>query len=298
MHVGSSMESEPVETRPPSRFASPNDHAECRRLHRKFGTTYYFATRLFGRRTRERVNALYGFVRVPDEWVDNPVGGDIERRNRLEAYRSELIRALDGVCPTQPVLRAFCDVMHEVGMPLDEPLRFLDAMAQDLSISRYETYEDLRDYMRGSASAVGLMMCSVLEAGNNPAMLEAAVALGEAMQLTNFIRDVSEDYNRGRIYLPAEDMARFGVTEADLEPTPRFRELIRFEIERARNLYSQADVGIPLLPPRARKAVRLARILYSRILDRVEANGYDVFSARARTSKLEKLSVLIVEILR
>ncbi|RYG49094.1 phytoene/squalene synthase family protein [bacterium] len=277
------------------RFASEADHAECRRLHRKYGTTYYFATQRFPAPIRRRVHALYGFVRVPDEWVDNPA--HTSRSAQLQAlsdYRAQLLRGLEGVRPDEPVLRAFCDVAGEVKMPLDEPLLFLDAMEMDLSIDRYDTYQDLRGYMRGSASAVGMMMCSALEAGDDPQMLKAAQSLGEAMQLTNFLRDVAEDAVRGRIYLPREDMRSFGVTEEEVlagAVSERFLHLMRFEIARARALYALADAGIPMLPPCAHKAVRLARVLYSRILDRLEAQGCDPFQGRVRTSTPEKLQI-------
>lgn len=297
MHVGRpEIDSELPASRGLGTFASASDHAECRRLHRKFGTTYYFATRRFDAATRRRIHALYGFVRVPDEWVDNP--GELSpdrRRKLLTDYRSQLLRGLDGVRPDHPVLRAFCDVVHETEMPLDEPLLFLDAMEQDLDVARYPTYESLRGYMRGSACAVGLMMCPIIGAGNDPKMLEAASALGEAMQLTNFLRDVGEDVGRGRIYLPKEDMAQFGVTDQDILGRNRsqaFVDLMKFEIARARSLYVLANEGIPLLPRPAQKGVRLASILYSRILDRIEANDYDVFTSRARTSTSEKLAIL------
>lgn len=288
---------------PPSTLAAPKgafaglaDYAECRRLHRLHGTTYYFATRFFNRQHRDAVHAVYGFVRVADEWVDNP--GDLtpeERRELLMRYRTELTLGIDGVRPEHPVLRAFCDVMRTSEMPIDEPLRFLDAMAQDIYVDRYPTYADLRHYMRGSASAVGLMMCTVLRCGKNPRMLSAAQALGEAMQLTNFLRDIGEDGDRGRIYLPQEDMQTFGVSEGDLQNhrvTPEFVQLLKFQIARARALYAEADLGIPLLPSRVQPPIRLARVLYSRILDRIEEQNYDVFASRARTSKWEKVGVL------
>ncbi|RYG39315.1 phytoene/squalene synthase family protein [bacterium] len=277
------------------KFASAADHAECRRLHRKHGTTYYFATQRFPAPIRRRVHALYGFVRVPDEWVDNPANASRTAQSQvLRDYRAQLLRGLEGVCPDEPVLRAFCDVVHEVRMPLDEPLLFLDAMEMDLTIDRYETYQDLRGYMRGSASAVGMMMCSALEAGDDPEMLKAAQSLGEAMQLTNFLRDVAEDAARGRIYLPREDLRSFGVTEEEIlagAASERFLQLMRFEIARARALYSLADAGVPMLPPCARKAVQVARVLYSRILDRLEAQGCDPFKGRVRTSTPEKLRI-------
>lgn len=276
-------------------FASASDFEQCRRLHRSFGTTYYFATRHFPPHIRRRVHALYGFVRVPDEWVDNPGSLSIaERQVLLKDYRKQLELALNGVCPEHPVLRAFADVMGECEMSLDEPILFLDAMEADLSVTRYPTYADLKGYMRGSASAVGLMMCMVLEAEITPEIETAAIALGEAMQLTNFLRDVGEDIKRERIYLPKEDLSRFGINEDEIlagYKSDRFVELMKFEIKRARSLYSNSDSGIKLLPPSAQRPVKLARLLYARILDRIEERNYDVFRARARTSTLEKLSI-------
>ncbi|RYG32087.1 phytoene/squalene synthase family protein [bacterium] len=276
-------------------YASPSDHAECRRLHRRHGTTYYFATQRFSPPLRRRVNALYGFVRVPDEWVDNPsLYGITDPGAALKRYRESLVCAYEGTCPDEPALRAFVDVMGECGMTLEEPLLFLDAMAQDLVQTRYETYEDLQAYMRGSASAVGVMMCDLFGVPKSDVVLEPAKALGEAMQLTNFLRDVAEDARRGRIYLPQEDLDRFSIPQSEIlegRMSERFANLARYEIAKARALYAQADNGVPLLPQEAQKAVRLARILYSRILDRIEARDYDVFSGRARTGKVEKLVV-------
>lgn len=298
MRIGAS----PVETGlsappPPGAFASPVDYAECRRLHRAHGATYYLATRLLPNPTRDQVHALYGFVRVADEWVDNPRSMSVVRRRRvLNDYRSQLIRGLDGVCPSHAALRAFCDVVHAAAIPLEEPLLFLDAMEQDLSVNRYESYEELRKYMRGSAGAVGVMMCWILQIAPSDGVPNSAIALGEAMQLTNFLRDVAEDARRGRIYLPLEDLRQFGVSEDDLlagRNSANFQALMRFEISRARELYATADGAITRLDVRPQRAVRVARILYSRILDRIERVGYDVFRGRARTSKLEKLRVVL-----
>ena len=271
--------------------AVAGDFEVCRQLHRKHGTTYYFATCRFRPEVRRRVHALYGFVRVPDEWVDNPSGDPLPK---LRAYREDLLCALEGVRAQHPALRAFGEVAREVGMAPDEPLCFLDAMEMDLTVARYPTYAHLEGYMRGSAAAVGMMMCDVLGAGHDAKMRAAAQALGNAMQLTNFLRDVGEDAARGRIYLPQEELAEFGVGEDEIleaRMSGRFAALARFQIDRARKLYAQADEGIPMLPKEAQKAVRLARVLYARILDRIEDRGYDVFGGRARTSKVEKLTV-------
>ncbi len=279
----------------PCRFATRADYEKCRRIHRQFGTTYYFASQRFQPHIRQRVHALYGFVRVPDEWVDNPNGLTLSQRASLLAdFRSQVIRGVDGVEPSHPVIRAFCDVMREVDMSLDEPLCFLDAMEQDLQTNRYATYEDLRGYMRGSASAVGVMMCNVLEAPMTEDVIQGAIALGEAMQLTNFMRDIGEDLKRRRVYIPQEDLEHFGVTEGMLlrsEVSPAFIKMMKFQVERARHLYKVADRGMSDLPRNGRLAVRLARELYSRILNRIEENGYDVFTKRARTTKVEKLAV-------
>jgi len=282
-------------------FASNRDYEACRRLHRQFGTTYYFATLRFPRRLRKRVHAVYGFVRIPDEWVDNPE--NLTRRQqwtKLQEYRKEFLLGLEGVPPESRVLRAFCDVCREVQMPVEEPELFLDAMEDDLSIDRYATYGALREYMRGSAAAVGLMMCHAFEVPLTEEIKSAAIALGEAMQMTNFLRDVGEDLKRARIYLPAEDLESFALSTVDLPVAPEdsekwacWKRLMQFEIERTRALYRASDAGIALLPNHLKRPVKLARILYGRILDRIEANGYDVFSKRARTGKLEKLACAV-----
>jgi phytoene synthase len=163
-----------------------------------------------------------------------------------------------------------------------------------LDVRRYGRYEDLRHYMDGSACAVGEMMAVAIGISMESELISRARALGEAMQMTNFLRDVGEDARRGRIYLPQEDLDRFSVSEDDVMEgrwSERFNRLMEFEIERTRELYHQADPGIRALPSFARRPVLLARILYSRILDRLEAQGRNPFVSRARTSRSEKLFV-------
>lgn len=274
------------------RYRSAQDVAVCREIHKRFGTTYYYSTLRFPEEIKWRVHGLYAFVRVPDEIVDNPEHLTLDqRRDELENWRRQMVRGVAGERPEHPAMRVFCDVVAECGLPLEEAHAFLDAMAMDLDRTRYETYDDLRGYMRGSASAVGVLMCYAMGADTTPDVISRAAALGEAMQLTNFLRDLGEDFGRGRIYLPLEDLARFGVTEDDIAArrlTDGFKRLMRFEIERARGLYSYADPGIPRLPAETRKAVLLARILYSQILDRIEAQDYDVYAQRARTKLPQK----------
>ena len=276
-------------------YAGRSDYAFCKRIHRQHGSSYYFATARFRPEVRRRTHAVYAFVRVPDEWVDNPGHLSLEQRsNHLRDWRTQLIHGMDGVYPTHPALRAFCDTLRETEMPLDEPMHFLDAMQQDLVVGRYETYEDLKGYMRGSAVAVGQMMNWILGSARTEPIRIAAAALSEAMQLTNFLRDVGEDAARGRIYLPLEDLASFGVRESDIldrRLSTEFLTLMRFEVARARALYAKADRGIPMLPHEAQRPVLLARVLYEKILDKIEQNKFDVFNNRARTSRLEKIVI-------
>ncbi len=274
----------------PATLAS--DYEACRRLNAHHGKTYYFSALFFPALLRRQVHALYGFVRYPDELVDNPLPG-ANPAATLADYRAATLHALQTGQSNLPVLRAFADMARQVGMDADYPLAFLDAMAMDITRTRYQTFDDLLTYTYGSASVVGLMMCCLFGV-NGEDTLRHAYDLGLAMQLTNFWRDIGEDYRlRGRIYLPLEDMQRFGYTEAMLAQrvvNPEFRALMSFEIARARACYASADQGIPELPIAAQRPVRLARVLYSRILDKIEDADYDVFSQRVRTSALEKVA--------
>jgi phytoene synthase len=270
-------------------------YALCRRINAHHGKTYYFSTLSFPTAVRRSVHALYGFVRYPDEIVDNPQPGQ-DPGEALDKYRQATQKALKCGDSEIPVLRAFTDTARRHQIPDEYPLAFLDAMAMDLTRTRYETFADLQTYTYGSASVVGLMMCYVVGVSSADA-LEPAHDLGLAMQLTNFWRDIGEDYSqRGRIYLPQEDMARFGYTEAMLMEgivNDQFQELMRFEIARARGFYACADSGIGMITPECQLPVRLARVLYAKILDKIEQNGYDVFRQRARTSATEKAAALI-----
>lgn len=282
-------------------WATQEDWTACRDLHRNFGPTYFFASKFFPFPMRRRVDAVYGFVRVPNEWVRDQKVSEEEARDRLRVYRRELQEGLEGRCPDQPVLRAFVDMARESGMALNEPFLFLEAMEADLSAPRYQSYADLERSMRGSAAAVGLMLIDVLGIQRTPVITEGAMALAEAIQLTNILRSVGDDLIHGRIYLPIEDMDRFGIVEEDLynrRVSSEFIELMRFEITRARDLYATADLAIPELPKFAQRPVRFARVLYSRTLNRIEAAGYDVFYRRAQTGTFETAAIAGRAILR
>jgi phytoene synthase len=186
-------------------------------------------------------------------------------------------------------------VFDQYEIPFEYSEAFLAAMAQDLMQSRYATYEDLRTYMYGSAAAVGLMMSYII--GFEDGALPHAIALGEAMQMTNFLRDIREDYDeRGRIYLPQEDLARFGITEQDIAThtvSEKWKELMRFEIALTRALFKEGNAGIPLLHKDGRRAVLAASRVYEAILTEIEKQDYDVFTQRAQVSPLKKTLLIL-----
>lgn len=269
----------------------------CRRIQEKYGKSYYFATRFFPIEKRMATYALYAFFRIPDEIVDTKDAQSEEFvRERLLSWQKEWRRAYAGQGDVDPVLKAASWVFHQYQIPFEYGERFFSAMIQDTEKSVYETYAELEEYMYGSAAVVGLMMSHVI-GFQDAVALNYARKLGEAMQITNFLRDVREDYEeRGRIYLPVEDMRRFGVTVesiAEFRFDSHFRELMRFEISRADQLYEEVNVGIPLLHQDGRFAVRTASLLYRQILRKIESVDYNVFKGRVRTSLLEKVLLTI-----
>lgn len=262
----------------------------CQALHRQHGTTYYWAARLLPQAKRGHVHALYGFCRYADEIVDAVGAVPVpERADALAALDARFAADLARGHSDHEVLAALVDTVLTLGIDPEAIGRFMRSMTMDLTVARYETWDDLYVYMDGSAAVIGEMMLAVLEPLDRRRAFGPARDLGIAFQLTNFLRDVPEDLDRGRVYLPAEDLARFGADPGQREVTPAWVALMRFEIERARALYESADRGIELLPAKSAACVRTARVLYSGILDRIEANGYDVFSTRARVSAPRKL---------
>jgi 15-cis-phytoene synthase len=232
---------------------------------------------------------VYGFCRYADEIVDNPGGGaPAEAAARLARLEDRLFTDLERGRSDDLILASVVDTVLTLGINPDVLRRFLGAMAMDLSVTRYQAWPDLCLYMDGSAAAVGEMMLPVLQPSDPAAALEPARALGLAFQFTNFLRDVGEDLERGRVYIPAADLARFDADPWLRQVTPEWVDLMRFEIERARVLYCQADRGIAYLAGRSAACVLTARHLYSGILDQIEANGYDVFSKRARVPGYRK----------
>jgi phytoene synthase len=265
----------------------------CRQLNRRNGTTYYWSTMVLPAVKRPHVHALYAFCRYADDIVDDlgPVAADL-RAKALADFGERFFTDLAAGRSTDPVLKGVIHTVRAFAIPADCFRRFLRSMTMDLTISRYETYADLAGYMDGSAAVIGEMMLPILEPDDPGAAAPHARALGDAFQLTNFLRDVGEDLDRGRVYLPQEDLRRFGADPALRRVTPEWRELMRFEIERVRALYASADLGIGLLPPRSARCIAAARRLYAEIIDVIEAHDYDVFSQRARVPGWRKAAVV------
>jgi 15-cis-phytoene synthase len=210
-----------------------------------------------------------------------PVEGRATVRDRLEDFAARFRSSLVAGDSRNPVMAAVVDTVITCDIDRECFDRFFAAMAMDLTTTSYQTWEDLLTYMEGSAAVIGEMMLPVLEPFSQAAKAPAR-SLGLAFQLTNFIRDIAEDLDRGRVYLPQDDLQLFDVDLGQRLVTPEWRAFLAYEIERNRALYSFADTGIAMLPPRSARCVGTARVLYAQILDQIERNDYDVFSERAR----------------
>jgi 15-cis-phytoene synthase len=285
----------------------------CCGLHRTHGRSYYLATKLLPAWKRRHVHALYGFTRYTDDIVDE--GGDIEgpyRARRLDEWSGQFSDAIEGTrTPADPVLLAVRHTIAAFGLSRADFDAFFASMRMDLHVRAYADYEALLEYMQGSAAVIGTMMLPILLApddGPGPVAAaaisrarEPARQLGLAFQLTNFIRDVAEDLGRDRVYLPADDLIRFGVSRDDLaapSASPAVRRLIAFEVERARTHYRQARPGLAALPARSRRCVRLAYAVYGGILDRVQEAGYDVLAGRAVVPRRRRATAVVRELAR
>lgn len=270
-------------------------YEECKRLNALHGKTYYLATLLLPAAKRPPVHALYGFARYADEIVDDLASTltPEEKAVALRTWGDTVLADLRAGESNDLIGRALVDTVKKYSIPLEYFDAFMVSMEMDLTVTRYKTYEDLMTYVYGSAVVIGLEMLPIL-GYSDPRAIEAATALGTAFQLANFIRDIGEDIDRGRIYMPLDDLARFGVTEEMLlkrDLTPEIVEAIKYQIARVRDLQDKAEAGIQYLDPISRPCIRAASELYCGIVDEIEANGYDIFNKRATTSTWRRARV-------
>lgn len=265
------------------------DWAQCRAVVRTHGRTFYFASQFLPPHRRRAIHAAYAFCRTADDIVDRaPTTGTALAARALDAWADEIDT------PRDPIAVAFAAARAIYGVPVEPVRDLLRGVAMDLAPRHYATWDDLRLYCYRVAGTVGLMATPIL-GGTDPAALPRAVDLGIAMQLTNILRDVAEDARMGRIYLPLEDLAAF-----DCDPGAildgygggRFRELMAFEIARARALYDSARLGIPALCPAGKLTTLASAHLYGKILNRIEEQNYDVFAGRAYIPTSRKLGAM------
>lgn len=270
-------------------------YAECKRLNSLHGKTYYLATLLLPERKRPYVHALYGFARYADEIVDDLASTQSpqEKADALRTWSSGVLADLKSGRSSDHIGRALVDTVQTFNIPHQHFVDFLHSMEMDLTITQYQTFNDLHEYVYGSAAVIGLEMVPILGYSDERAF-DAAQKLGIAFQLANFIRDVAEDLDRGRVYLPLQELAEHGVNREVLEKrelTPAIIAALKFQIARVRSLQAEANEGIKYLDKESRPCIRAASELYCGIVDEVEAIGYDIFNKRAKTSTARRAKV-------
>ncbi|KAB2589618.1 phytoene/squalene synthase family protein [Streptomyces arboris] len=283
-------------------------YTHCRELNARHGKTYFLATRLLPVDRRPAVHALYGFARWADDIVDDldSTATAGERGRALLALEAQLEAGLRREGATEPVIRALADTARRYGIDRVHFTDFLASMRSDLTVGGYASYEELGRYMHGSAAVIGLQMVPVL--GTVTPREEAAphaAALGVAFQLTNFLRDVGEDLDRGRLYLPAELLAAHGVDRERFEWSrrtgardARITDVLRAAAAHNRAVYRDALPGIAMLAPVSRPCIRTAFVLYSGILDAIEADGYAVLHRRSVVPRRRRAVVAVDGLVR
>ena len=243
------------------------------------------------------MHALYGFARYADEIVDDLSSTlTIEEKAKvLKVWGEKVLEDIRLGRSDDHVGRALVDTVQRFNIPIEHFEAFLHSMTMDLSVTEYQTYDDLMEYVYGSAAVIGLQMVPILGA-SDPKAYEAAQKLGIAFQLANFIRDVSEDLDRGRIYLPLDDLKAAGVSKEMLAAkklTPEIKQALQYQIERVRRLQREAAEGITLLDPVSQPCINAASELYCGIVDEVEKINYEIFTHRAKTSTWRRLKVAL-----
>ena len=261
-------------------------YQKCEQITKEHSRTFYLASALLPVEKRLAARALYAFCRVSDDLVDRR--SDSSARN-LQEWRWRSLS--NHPSPNDPVALAWADTRSRFNIPKRYAEQLIDGVARDLGQNRYASFEELSAYCYGVASTVGLMAMHIT-GFSGPEAIPYALKLGVALQLTNILRDVGEDWRAGRIYLPLDELNYFGLTENDIAEGTidnRWHDFMKFQIERTHRLYVEASPGIAMLDPDGRFAIAAAAELYQDILDDIEDHDGDVFMRRAHTSKWGKL---------
>ena len=278
-----------------------NSYLECKRLNNLHGKTYFLATRLLPPEKRPFVHALYGFARYADEIVDDLAStlSENEKAQSLKSWGDEVLENIKSGKSHDHIGAALVDTVNRFSIPISYFEAFLHSMTMDLTVTEYHTYEDLCEYVYGSAAVIGLQMVPILGTVSKQSMIDANIAaekLGTAFQLANFIRDIGEDLTRGRVYLPVTELQSHGVTREMLEErivTPQIKNALKEQIKRVRSLQAESKAGINLLSVESRACIEAASELYCGIVDEVEKIDYQIFDKRAKTSNWRRLKVAL-----
>lgn len=272
-------------------LAASYDH--CVALTQARARNFYYAFLTLPRTGREAICAVYAYCRLLDDVADGSLPRN-EKELALAGIREELHSALAGRARS-PVFIALADTVHRYGIAVENLLEVAKGVEQDLDVSRYHTFDELREYCYLVASSVGLA-CLEVFGYDSPEARDAAVDLGIAMQLTNVVRDVAEDASDDRIYLPQDDLRAFGVDELDVlagRRTPALTKMLAFQGERAKEYYGRAQSLFKYLPRRSRPCPMVLYGVYRSLLDQIERNGYDVFSRRATLGKGRRAQIAL-----
>jgi 15-cis-phytoene synthase len=276
-------------------------YAYCERVTREHAKSFYFSANFLPKAKQPPIYALYALCRHVDDEVDEAeIHSEIAAIKAVERWQKRLESVYNGTNDETPktnkeqnlVLFAWQDLLKTYKIPPNLPLELMKGVLMDTHTNRYETFDELYVYCYRVASTVGLMSSEIFGYEGGQTTLDYAEALGIAMQLTNILRDVKEDAAMNRIYLPKEDLRRFNISEEDIFANKfddKFIEMMKFQISRARDYYAKAEKGIPFLSKDTRFCVLLAARIYSRILDKIEQQNYNVFKSRVYTTKAQKI---------
>lgn len=268
-------------------------YALCERIARQTGKNFYYSFLVMPRKKRAAMCAIYAFMRRSDDIADGAINPAVALEG-LHRWREEVDAALNKNAANEPILPALADTIRRYRIPQRHFHELLDGTEMDQSTTRYATFDELYKYCYRVASAVGLVVLPVFGYKNEAALVPAE-ACGIAFQLTNILRDVKEDAQMGRIYLPHEDLERFGVSEDDIlnaRSTPQFLEMMKFEATRAREFYGKARPLVGMIDADSRSTLAVMLAIYGGILDKIEESRFAVFKERIRLSAAEKMWIV------
>lgn len=282
------------------RVSLSESRAYCQRLARTSGKNFYYSFLVLPKPMRQEMCILYAFLRVTDDIGDDENRSITARKTALENWKRSLEESLNGTMGEHQIFPALIELIESGKLPPQYLFEVIDGVGMDLEPRRYQTFAELESYCYHVAGAVGLC-CIHLWGFEDRAAIEPAISCGTAFQLTNILRDLAEDIDRGRVYLPQEDLERFGYSDDDLKHRifdNRFRELMRFEVERARSYYQQAEQLFEYVSRDGQPILRAMIRIYGGLLDRIERRNYDVFSSRVCLSRYYKWNIVLKAFLK